>query len=70
MEGRFEMIPAKLKRLINELIVESQRCSNCCFNVSRNKLYHMHNDVRESLASAAAAHDVAVHLLKEELKNH
>lgn len=64
------MIPAKLKRLIEELLRESQACSNCCYNVGRNSTYGMPNHVRDTLVDCAAKHDVAVHLLKEELKNH
>jgi hypothetical protein len=64
------MISAKLKRLIDEMLRESQACSNCCYNVGRNSTYNLPDYVRESLVDSAAKHDVAVHLLREELKNH
>ena len=63
-------VPVKLKRLIDELLREAQACSNCCYNVGRNQSYSIPASVRETLVDSAAKHDVAVHLLREELKNH
>lgn len=64
------MISAKLKRLIDEMLRESQACSNCCYNVGRNSDYSVPAHVRETMVDSAAKHDVAVHLLREELKKH